>query len=147
MVGTLQRSIPTDQPSCVIAWPACPFSDRVAPISGHYEDDPPTFASWLKHERTRTSGYAVDTGNYMRGIVVVAVPAFNAGGRMLGCVCAIGLREQISGARLAALIESVRAAAGIISREMGHGASLDQGSDSDPASESPEFRRPQPPRR
>jgi hypothetical protein len=36
MVGTLQRSIPTDRPSCVIERPACPFSDRVAPISGHY---------------------------------------------------------------------------------------------------------------
>jgi hypothetical protein len=36
MVGTLQRSIPIDQPSCVIERPACPFSDRDAPISGHY---------------------------------------------------------------------------------------------------------------
>lgn len=40
MVGTLQRSIPTDQPTCVIERPACPFSDRVAPISGHYGERP-----------------------------------------------------------------------------------------------------------
>jgi DNA-binding IclR family transcriptional regulator len=87
-------------------------------------DNPPTFANWLKHvESTRASGYAVDGGDYMGGIAVVAVPVFNEG-RMLGCVCAIGLREQIAGARLAALIESVRAAARIVSREMGHGASV-----------------------
>jgi hypothetical protein len=35
-VGKLQRSIPADQPSCVIEQPACAFSDRVVRISGHY---------------------------------------------------------------------------------------------------------------
>jgi hypothetical protein len=39
MVETLQRSKPADQPSCVIERPACPFTDRVAPISGHYGSD------------------------------------------------------------------------------------------------------------
>jgi DNA-binding IclR family transcriptional regulator len=92
-------------------------------------DEPPTFASWLQQvERTRASGYAVDAGGYMRGISVVAVPVFGDGGRMLGCVCAIGLREQIEGARLAALIKSVRAAAVVIGSEVGNGSLTDQDS-------------------
>jgi putative MFS transporter len=35
-VGTSQRSISADQPSCVIEQPAWVFPDRVVRISGHY---------------------------------------------------------------------------------------------------------------
>jgi hypothetical protein len=34
-VGTLQRSIPAGQPSCVTEQPACAFSDRGVRILGH----------------------------------------------------------------------------------------------------------------
>jgi choline dehydrogenase-like flavoprotein len=38
-VGTLQRSMPTDQPSCAIKQPACGLSDRFVRISGHHAFD------------------------------------------------------------------------------------------------------------
>lgn len=83
-------------------------------------DNPPTFAAWLKQvERVRTQGYAVDVGNYILGISIVAVPVFNDSGTMLGCVAAVGLREQFVDRRLATLIEGMREVARKINRELG----------------------------
>ena len=87
-------------------------------------DNPPTFSQWLKNiESTRVSGYAVDSGNYMRGITVVALPARN-GDQLRGCICAIGLREQISDTVLGRLVDGLRKTAQLISRDLGHGAVL-----------------------
>ena len=88
-------------------------------------DKPPTFSQWLKNiESTRASGYAVDSGNYMRGITVVALPARNGEGQLRGCICAIGLREQISDAVLGRLVDGLRKTTQLISRDLGHGAVL-----------------------
>ena len=74
-------------------------------------DNAPSFSNSFKHvENARASGYAVDVGEYLRGIMVISVPAFNHGGRILGCLCATGLREQISASGLQSLIEKLRAA-------------------------------------
>ena len=86
-------------------------------------DKPPTFNQWLKNiESTRASGYAVDSGNYMRGITVVALPARDGEGHLRGCICAIGLREQLSDAVLGRLVEGLRKTTQLISRDLGHGA-------------------------
>jgi DNA-binding IclR family transcriptional regulator len=83
-------------------------------------DNPPTFSAWLKQvERVRTQGYAVDIGNYILGISIVAVPVFNDSGTMLGCVAAVGLREQFVDRRLATLIEGMREVARRINSELG----------------------------
>ena len=90
-------------------------------------DNAPSYSNWLKHvERTRKSGYAVDVGEYLRGITVIAVPALNDGGRMLGCLCAVGLREQMSESGLHKLIENLRSAAQSVSVELGHGTGVDE---------------------
>jgi DNA-binding IclR family transcriptional regulator len=89
-------------------------------------DNPPTFAAWLKQvERARTQGYAVDVGNYILGISIVAVPVFNDNGTILGSVAAVGLREQFVDRRLAALIEGMREVARKINRELGRDAFFD----------------------
>jgi DNA-binding IclR family transcriptional regulator len=88
-------------------------------------DKPPTFSQWLKNiESTRASGYGVDSGSYMRGITVLALPARNGEGQLRGCICAIGLREQISDAVLGRLVDGLRKTALLISRDLGHGAVL-----------------------
>jgi DNA-binding IclR family transcriptional regulator len=89
-------------------------------------DNPPAFASWLKQvQRTRALGYAVDVGNYILGISIVAVPVFNDSGTMLGCVAAVGLREQFVRDRLDSLIVSMRDVARQISRELGQDTFFD----------------------
>jgi len=89
-------------------------------------DNPPTFAAWLKQvQRARALGYGVDVGNYILGISIVAVPVFNDSGTILGCVAAVGLREQFVDARLESLIESMREVARRINSELGQDAFFD----------------------
>ncbi|RAI02438.1 transcriptional regulator [Acuticoccus sediminis] len=59
-------------------------------------DVPPTFDTWREEvEEARRSGYAVDRGNYISGVTVVAVPVFDAGGRMAHSIVAIGIKERV----------------------------------------------------
>jgi len=95
-------------------------------------DNLPVFASWLKQvERVRATGYAVDQGQYMRGLAVIAVPIFRDGGHMMGALCAVGLCEQLSGARILALSTSLRQAVRDMSREMDGDAFIDRPVDRD----------------
>jgi DNA-binding IclR family transcriptional regulator len=106
-------------------------------------DNLPPFASWLKQvELVRVSGYAVDSGQYMRGLAVVAVPIFSNGTHMVGALCAVGLSEQIKGTTLAALIQSLRETVIVISSEMGHDDSVDRDMDENPSAAPIKLRRP-----
>lgn len=59
-------------------------------------DHPPTFEEWLAEvEQTRARGYAVDQGAYIAGVTVVAVPAFDAAGKMIRSLVAIGISERL----------------------------------------------------
>ena len=89
-------------------------------------DNPPKFEDWLADiDATRERGYAVDEGNYIGGVLVLAVPVFNDAGLMLGCIAAVGVREQLAGAKLAEVIASVRGVAREVNRELGHDDSVD----------------------
>ncbi|MFY0634015.1 MAG: helix-turn-helix domain-containing protein [Vannielia sp.] len=60
-------------------------------------DNPPDFETWRREvEETRERGYAVDQGNYLSGITVLAVPFFDDHGRMVNGVVAIGISERIA---------------------------------------------------
>lgn len=59
-------------------------------------DHPPSFDTWLAEvEATRSRGYAVDQGSYIAGVTVVAVPVFDAGGKMIRSLVAIGISERL----------------------------------------------------
>ncbi len=73
----------------------------------------------------RESGSAIDESNYIGGVLIVAVPVFNDAGLMLGCIAAVGGREQLAGAKLADVIISVRNVARDVNRELGHDDSLE----------------------
>jgi DNA-binding IclR family transcriptional regulator len=79
----------------------------------------PSFAAWQASvERTRKDGFAIDEGDYIRGVTAVAAPVFNDQGAMLGCIAAVALREQMSGTRLQDLISDTRAAAQETTRKL-----------------------------
>jgi DNA-binding IclR family transcriptional regulator len=89
-------------------------------------DVPPKFEDWLVQvEQARTLGYALEVGNYIKGVTIVAVPAFDAAGVMLGCLTAVGLSEQLVGKKLTALIKSMQDVARQVNREFGAEASVD----------------------
>jgi DNA-binding IclR family transcriptional regulator len=86
-------------------------------------DNPPSFETWLSEvDKTRALGYAIDVGNYIQGLTILAVPAFDDKGRMLGCISAVGLREQFEGERLESLIKGLLEVARKVNSELGHGA-------------------------
>lgn len=88
-------------------------------------DSPPDYDDWRDDiDRTKLRGYAIDDGNYIGGVIIIAVPVFNDSGFMLGCIVSVGLREQIAGDRLEKLIGDMRNTARDVSRELGHDLSF-----------------------
>jgi len=76
-------------------------------------DDPPAFSQWLEQvARTREQGFAVDAGNYIAGVTVVAAPVWSDGRRPSNALVAIGIGSAVKGERLpeleAALLASAR---------------------------------------
>lgn len=60
-------------------------------------DNPPRFDAWLDQiKEVRTQGYAVDSGAYMSGVTVVAVPLLNGAGRMTRSIVAVGISERMT---------------------------------------------------
>lgn len=73
-------------------------------------DDPPSFADWREQvAQTRAQGFAVDAGNYISGVTVVAAPVWKARGRPSHALVAIGIGDahrrsgiELGGALMAA---------------------------------------------
>jgi DNA-binding IclR family transcriptional regulator len=75
-------------------------------------DDPPTFEEWKAQVRTtKTQGFAVDPGNYMSGVTVVAAPVWKTPSKLSHALVAIGLGSALKRKGLPQLTEAVRAAA------------------------------------
>ncbi|MCA0873052.1 IclR family transcriptional regulator [Seohaeicola saemankumensis] len=71
-------------------------------------DHPPSYDDWCKEiEQTRAQGYAVDRGTYISGVTVVAVPVFNAAGRMTRSLVAIGISERLGDAEVPRLAKAL----------------------------------------
>ena len=59
-------------------------------------DRPPTLSAWRTEvEATRAKGYAVDEGNYIKGVTVIAAPVSAAGRAVSHIVVVVGLSEQV----------------------------------------------------
>lgn len=86
-------------------------------------DNAPDFATWMKEVRmARRRGFAIDRGNYMSGITVIAVPILDASQRMTHAVVALGVSDHLISARAQALAADLRqAAAGLSQAPVGRG--------------------------
>lgn len=72
----------------------------------------PPYAAWRKEaEAARKQGYAVDRGNYIGGVTVIAVPVFNAREEVTHTLVAAGLADRLSEARCKAIAKDMRAEA------------------------------------
>ncbi len=71
--------------------------------------DPPTPAAWRKDlAKVRKQGYAIDRGNYIGGVTVLAAPVFNARGEITHTLVAAGVADQLNVARCAAIAGDMR---------------------------------------
>ena len=74
--------------------------------------NPPTLDTWRRDlDVVRRNGYAVDRGNYIGGVTVVAVPVFDARRRVTHTIVAAGLAEQLDRKRTALVAASMQAEA------------------------------------
>ncbi len=74
-------------------------------------DHPPDFATWLEEVRqARVAGYAVDDGQYISGVAIIAAPVPAPGG-VKNALVMIGVAEPLRRAGFAAIGESLRAKA------------------------------------
>jgi DNA-binding IclR family transcriptional regulator len=91
-------------------------------------DDAPEYAKWQREvEKTRRTGIGIDTGNYIRGVTIVAAPVLGIGGHMTHGVVAVGLTEQVRHAGVGAIGAELKAVADRITAQAGGDASAAPG--------------------
>jgi DNA-binding IclR family transcriptional regulator len=82
-------------------------------------DEPPTLDQWKAQVReTRDRGFAVDAGNYISGVTVVAAPVFRARHKLSHALVAIGIGGAFKRNGLAALEETLVSAARTLSNQL-----------------------------
>jgi DNA-binding IclR family transcriptional regulator len=85
-------------------------------------DHAPSLSEWeAQVEQTRSNGYAIDRGNYMAGITVLAAPVFGVGGRLTHCLVVVGIGGQLQDAALARIGADLRESAARASQQLGSG--------------------------
>lgn len=83
-------------------------------------DEPPTYAEWQAQvAEARQHGVAVDAGNYISGVTVVAAPVWKAAGPPSHALVGIAIGGVLRGERLPALQTALLASAGAVSRQLG----------------------------
>jgi DNA-binding IclR family transcriptional regulator len=83
-------------------------------------DEPPTFDEWKAQVReTRDQGFAVDAGNYISGVTVVAAPVWKAHGNPSHALVAIGIGTALKRRGLPALQDALVSAARTLSNQLG----------------------------
>lgn len=85
-------------------------------------DDPPAFAEWLAQvDQARQRGYAVDAGNYIAGVTVLAAPVFKSDRRPSHALVALGISGAVERAGVDAIGQALVSAAGSLSMQLGAG--------------------------
>jgi DNA-binding IclR family transcriptional regulator len=97
---------------CIAAFGDHPSAELEARFKTLRWDDPPSLDEWKAQvTRTRAQGFAVDPGNYISGVTVVAVPVFRARAKLSHALVAIGIGSTLRRSGLPALQEAMLSAA------------------------------------
>jgi DNA-binding IclR family transcriptional regulator len=82
-------------------------------------DEPPTLEQWQAQvRRTRAESFAIDEGNYISGVTVLAAPVWKTRAKLSHALVAIGMGGAMKRAGLAALQNALVAAAGAVSTQL-----------------------------
>jgi DNA-binding IclR family transcriptional regulator len=83
-------------------------------------DEAPTFKDWQAQvQQTRLQGFAVDAGNYISGVTVVAAPVWRAPGKPSHALVAIGIGSALKRSGLTALQDGLLSSARTLSNQLG----------------------------
>lgn len=104
---------------CIAAfggYPDAELKDRFARLRW---DEPPSYDEWLEQvAEARREGVAVDAGNYISGVTVVAAPVWKAPRRPSHALVAIGLGSAVRGEGLPRLKDALLTAARSLSEQL-----------------------------
>jgi DNA-binding IclR family transcriptional regulator len=104
---------------CVAAFCGAPWSDIRKRFETLRWDAPPTLTAWRQEVKAAgVNGYAIDNGQYIRGVSIVAAPVIMPDGT-INAVVMVGLREHMERVGLIALGEELHRRALRISRILG----------------------------
>jgi DNA-binding IclR family transcriptional regulator len=82
-------------------------------------DEPPTIDEWKAQvRRTRIQGFAVDAGNYISGVTVVAAPVWKSRVKLSHALVAIGIGSTLKRSGLSALQAAILPAARTLSNQL-----------------------------
>jgi DNA-binding IclR family transcriptional regulator len=82
-------------------------------------DEPPTFEDWKTQvQEARTQGYAVDAGQYITGVTVVAAPVWKTRTKLSHALVAIGIGSTLKRTGLPSLQEALLSAAQALSSQL-----------------------------
>jgi len=82
-------------------------------------DEPPSFEDWKSQVReTRAQGFAVDPGNYISGVTVVAAPVWKTRVKLSHALVAIGIGSALKRAGLPELQNALLCAAHMLSHQL-----------------------------
>jgi DNA-binding IclR family transcriptional regulator len=104
---------------CIAAFGGHSESDLEARFRTLRWDEPPTFDQWKEQvSQTGVQGFAVDAGNYISGVTVVAAPVWRARGKLGHALVAIGIGNALRRNRLPALQDALLSAAQTLSKQL-----------------------------
>ena len=72
-------------------------------------DHPPDYQDWRREvEQTRIEGFAVDRGQYIDGVTIIAVPFLNSAGCMTHSLVAIDISQRLKAIGIQSVVESLQ---------------------------------------
>ena len=105
---------------CIAAFGGYPDTQIEARFQTLRWDNPPTFEVWRAQvAATRAQGFAVDDGDYIAGVTVVAAPVWKARGKPSHALVAIGIGEAVKRGGLDDLGGALMAGAKQVSGQLG----------------------------
>jgi DNA-binding IclR family transcriptional regulator len=107
---------------CIAAFGGHPWSTLERRFRALRWDRAPSFRAWRAEvEATRAKGYAVDEGNYIRGVTIIAAPVRGVDGGVSHVVVVVGVSEQVRRIGIDTLARELRTIAHTVSQQLGAG--------------------------
>lgn len=104
---------------CIAAFGDYPGPELESRFSALRWDEPPSFAEWQEQVRqTREQGFAVDAGNYISGVTVVAAPVWKSRAALSHALVALSIGSGLRRSGLPELQQALRSGAQALSSRL-----------------------------
>ena len=104
---------------CIVAFGDYPDEELREKFKALRWDEPPTFDEWKAQiDKTRTDGFAIDDGNYISGVTVVAAPVWKSREKLSHALVAIGLSSTLKRTGLPSLQDALLKSAQTLSNQL-----------------------------